>query len=280
MKDEFIDPIVSKLLNPLEREKAVVELSLLGNAAVEPLVSFLLTGPGNEHEPGCLAAETLELIGGKEALDGLFAALLTPIDLRDPVEELQQEAVRDCICHALQRIGDRRAVAPLLLALRQYHLVGATEALAEFKERRALPLLVKLLEDSFKRARVSEAILKYGNDAAEELTKTVDRKSIENGDEVLPSIERRAEAVKLLGIIGNKDDADAIVGLLEDDQESVRLEAALALAALLREGTSEKAAEIIMQASNHPNLTTRLRVEEALCSMKRKNEACRQPSRS
>ncbi len=280
MKEESIDTIVSKLRNPLEREGALVELVLLGNPAVQPLVSFLLAGPGNEHEPGCLAAEALELIGGKEALDGLFTALLTPINLRDPVEALQQEAVRDCICHALQRIGDRRAIDPLLLSLREYHLVGAAEALAGFGEQRAIPLLVALLEDSFKRARVSESILKYGEDAAGELVKTAGRKRMEKGDEVLPSIERRAEAVKLLGIIGNKDVANAIVGLIEDDQESVRLEAAMALSALLKDGAPEKATEIIMQASNHPNLTTRLRVEEALCSMNRRNEACRQPFRS
>lgn len=110
MGNESIDVILSRLRDPLERERAVVELSLLGVDAIGPLVSFILAGPGNEHEPGCLATEALELIGGEEALDGLFTSLLEPIALRDLVEELQHEAVRDCICHALQRLGDRRAV--------------------------------------------------------------------------------------------------------------------------------------------------------------------------
>ena len=280
MSNESVNNIVLRFRNPLEREKAVVELSLLGVDAVGPLVSFLLAGPGNEHEPGCLAAEALELIGGEEAFDGLFTVLLEPIPLHDPVEELQQEAVRDCICHALQRIGDRRAVDPLLLALREYRLVGAVEALAGFGERRAVPLLVALLEDSFKRARVSEALLKYGNDASEELMRAAVHKHIKDDSEILPSAERRAEAAKLLGLIGDKSAASALVDLLNDEQQPVKLEAALSLAALLGDKTPARAVEVIKSASNASDLGVRLRVEEVLCSMNHRNEACPQPSRS
>lgn len=280
MNDESTNNIVSRLRNPLEREKAVVELSLLGRDAVGSLVSFILAGPGNEHEPGCLAAEALELIGGEEALDGLFTALLTPIDLRDPVEVLQQEAVRDCICHALQRIGDRRAVDPLLLALREYHLVGAAEALAAFKERRALPLLMKILEDSFRRGRVSESIVKFSGDALEELFKTIKVKRFWEGEEVLPSVERRAEAAKLVGLIGDKSAVPALIDLLDDDQRPVRLEAAIALAGFLRENAPEGAVAVLKSALENSDLGTRLRIEEALCLTDGGNEACRQPSRS
>ena len=275
MTNESSDQLVSRLRNPLQRESVVKELALQGYAAVGPLVSFLLSGPGNEHEPGCLAAEALELIGGEDALNGLFTALLTPIDLHGPVEELQQEAVRDCICHALQRIGDRKAVAPLLLALREYHLVGAAEALAGFGERQAIPLLVALLEDGFKRTRVSEAILKYGSDAAEELVKAIGRKHIKDDSEILPSIERRAEAVKLIGLIGYTQAAPNLSELLDDEQESVRLESALSLASVMGDNIPEKACDMIRSTVHHPDLATRLRVEEALCSMKHRNEASR-----
>lgn len=137
-----------------------------------------------------------------------------------------------------------------------------------------------LLEDSFKRARVSEAILKYGNDASEELMKAVVRKHIKDDSEILPSIERRAEAAKLLGLIGDKSAASALIDLLNDEQQPVKLEAAISLAALLNESAPERAVEIIKSASDEPDIRTRLRVEEALCSMKRKKEACPQPSRS
>lgn len=274
MSKEPANHIVFRLRNPLEREGVLVKLVLLGNAAVEPIVAFLLSGPGNEHEPGCLAAEALELIGGEEALDGLFTALLTKIYLRDPIEELQQEAVRDCICHALQRIGDRRAVDPLLLALREYHLVGAAEALAGFGERRAIHLLMALLEDSFKRVRVSESILKYGIDAAEELVKAIGRKHIKDDTESLPSIERRSEAAKLIGLIGYRQAIPKLFELLEEEQETIRLEAALSLAGMLGDAVPEKGSAVIEAAVHHPDLATRLRVE-ALCSTKHRNEASR-----
>ncbi len=84
MNNKSADQLVSNLRNPLQRESVVKELALQGDAAVGPLVSFLLSSPGNEHEPGCCAVEALELIGGEEALNGLFTALLTPIDLLVP----------------------------------------------------------------------------------------------------------------------------------------------------------------------------------------------------
>jgi HEAT repeat protein len=275
MSNEWADQLVFQLRNHLKRESVLKKLVLLGDSAVDSLVSFLLSGPGNEHEPGCFAAEALELIGGEDALNGLFTALLTPIALRDPVEKLQQEAVRDCICHALKRIGDRRAVDPLLLALRKYHLVGAAEALAYFGERRAIYLLVALLEDSFKRARVSEAILQYGCDAAEELMKTVEHKHMKNNSEILPSIERRAEAVKIIGLIRYRQATPELTGLLDDEQEAVKLEAALSLAWIMQDRIPEKAITIINSAVHHPDLKTRLRVEDALCRTKHRNEASR-----
>jgi len=275
MSNESADQLVIQLRNALERESVLKKLALMGHSAVDSLVSFLLSGPGpgNEHEPGCLAAEALELIGGDDALNGLFTALLTPLGLRDPVEELQQEAVRDCICHSLQRIGDRRAIDPLLLALRKYRLVGAAEALAYFGERRAIYLLVALLEDSFKRARVSEAILKYGRDAAEVLMKAIERKHMKDDSEILPSIERRAEAAKLLGLIGYGLAAPELTQLLDDEQEIVKLEAALSLAWIMKDHIPEKASEIINSAIHHPDLKTRLRVEEKLHLTMHRNEA-------
>lgn len=51
-----------------------------------------------------------------------------------------------------------------------------------------------MFEDSFKRIRISEAILKFGVDAVEELVKTTELKKLREDVVILPSIERRAEA--------------------------------------------------------------------------------------
>ena len=276
-KESRAQEIVYGLNDLINCYKVQLELISLGKASVKSIISFLLSGPTNEHEPRCLASETLAIIGGEDALNGLIVALLAPLNISDPIKSLAEEAVRDCICHAMQSIGDKKAVEPLLIALERYHLVGAAEALAEFGEQRTIPILVGLLEDSFKRTRISDAILKFGINAIEELVKTTDFKRLREDVEILPSIERRPEAVKLLGIIGDKNVIPWLLGLLDDEQELVRFEASLSLLNLTGKGLPEKAIEIIKSSHNNLNLDRRLRVEEALCLMNIKGEGFQLP---
>jgi HEAT repeat protein len=264
--------IVHGLSHPVLSHKIQLELISLGDAAVKPIISFLLSGPTNEHEPRCLAAEALGLIGGEEALNGLINALLTPLDIPDPVNALAEEAVKNCICHALQRLGYKRAIEPLLIALARYHLVGAAEALAEFREQRAIPILAGLLGDSFKRTRICEALLKFGKDAVEELVKTTELKGLREDAELLPSIERRAEAARLLGLIRDKNVIPWLLRLLDDVQELVRFEASLSLLTLIGKDVPDKAIEIIKTSIAQMNLGKRLRVKDALCLMNTREE--------
>ncbi len=266
--------IVYGLSHPVWCYKIQLELISLGDAAVNPIISFLLSGPTNEHEPRCLAAETLAIIGGEDAIGGLVTALLKPLDVSDPVKALTEEAVKDCICHALQKLGDRKAVEPLLIALEKYHLVGAAEALAEFGEQRAIPILAELLEDSFKRTRIYEALLKFGKDAVEELVKTTELKKLREDVEILPSIERRAEAIKLLGIIGDKNVIPWLLSLLDDEQELVKFEVAFSLLNLMGRSLPERAINIIKSSINNLNLNLdrRFRVKDALCLMNTREE--------
>jgi HEAT repeat protein len=259
--------IVYGLGNPITCYRVQLELISLGEAAVKPIISFLLSGPANDHEPRCLAAGTLALIGRDDALNGLVTALLMPLDVPDPIKSLAEEAVRDCICHALQRLGDKKAIESLLIALETYHLVGAAEALAEFREPRSIPILVRILEDSFKRARVSDAILNFGTDAIEELVRTTEVKGLREDTEILPSLERRAEAAKLLGLIGDKSVIPWMLCMLDDEQELVRFEAALSLFALMERAAPDRVFQIIKSSVHKLNFERRLRAEAALCSI-------------
>jgi HEAT repeat protein len=240
------------------------ELISLGNYAVRPLIAFVITDTTFEHEPRCLAAEALGIIRGEEATEGLLSALLRPFDVMDPVLKLEEEIVRDCICHALESIGDARAIPALLFALETYHLAGAGEALAGFREKKAIPILIKMLEDSFKRIRVSDTIIKFGRDAVDELIKTTGEKEANHGYEILPSIERRAEAARLLGSIGDKDSAVFLVDLLDDEQSVVRFESAIALVSLLQRHVPKKTIETIESLLNELSLERKLRAQEVL----------------
>ncbi len=264
--------IIRELNDPVKCYGVQLELIPLGESAVEPLISFLLSGPSEDHKPRCLAAEALGIIGGDDALNGLISCLLKPFDVPDPVDALAEEAVKNCMCHALRRLGDKKAIQPLLTALERYHLVGAAEALAGFGVQEAVPILIKLLEDSFKRSRVSKAILEFGSDAIASLIKTTDVKRLRENVELLPSIERRAEAARLLGLIRDKNAVPKLTGLLDDDQAVVKLEASLALLNILGMDLPPKAIRIIEFPINNLDLERKLRAEEALCLMKTKKE--------
>ncbi len=256
--------LVYGLNNPCIRYKVQRELIALGSYSVDSLISFLITDPTFEHEPRCLAAETLGIIGDEEAVEGLIMVLTRSFKIADPVLRFEEEAVRDCICHALESIGDTSTIPALLFALEKYHLVGAAEALAGFKEKKAIPILIKILDDSFKRIRISDTLLKFGSDAIDELIKTTKVKEINHDSEILPSVERRAEAARLLGFIGDKDSTVFLIDLLEDEQSMVRFESAIALVSLLQKHAPKKAINIIKSLLNDLSLERKLRAQEVL----------------
>jgi len=274
-KESRAREIVYGLGNSIMCYKVQLELISLGAAAVKPIIEFLLAGPTNEHAPRCLAAEALGLIGGEGALNGLVTALLAPLDVPDPVKRLAEGAVRDCICHALQRLGDKKAIEPLLIALEAYHLVGAAEALAGFGEHRAIPILVGMLDDSFKRTRVSDAILCFGTNAIENLVRTSILKGLREDVEILPSIERRAEAARLLGLIGDKSVIPWMLCMLDDEQELVRFEAAVSLTNLMERAAPDRVFKIIKSSIHKVNFERRFRAKEALCLMNIREEGFR-----
>lgn len=264
-KELLAKELVEGLSDLKSGESVQIELLSLGRDAVASLAEFLLRCPGNLR-PRSLAAEALGIIGGHEAFQALVKGLDAFRNIDDPVLALEEEAVKNRIASELKNF-ERESIAPLLEALREQHLIAAAEAIAELGEPGAIPNLVELLEDSFRRRRVSAVLLKFGIDAVEELGKTTRVKKIEEGFEILHSIERRAEATKVLGLLGNERIIPWLLGLLDDEQEIVRLEASLSLVTLTREKIPKRAIEIIKASLRNPNLETRLRVEEALCLM-------------
>jgi HEAT repeat protein len=205
----------------------------MGGAAVEPLARFLLGPPSLHAQPRTLAAEALGLIGGTRAVDALIAALLAG-DIADlpHVLRLSEEAVRNCVARELGRLGDPRAIEPLLEALRRFHLVEAGAALGRFGEVRAVPSLIDCLEDSFIRERAATVLLEFGPDALGPLIESVGRRRARDGDELRPSRERRAACTRLLGELRNPDAEAPLVACLTDEAQEVRVAAGLALSRL------------------------------------------------
>ena len=213
--------------------EAQLQLVFLGEHAVVPLERYLLGPPALHAQPRILAAEALGLIGGARAAEALAAALVAGDLLTlDPVVRLSEEAVREVMARELGRLGGPMAVEPLLEALRRFHLMEAGLALARWRERRAVPLLVDCLEDSFRRERAGAALVEFGPIAVDALIESLGHPRTVDGHEVRPSLERRAESARVLGALGDPRAARALREGLTDEARDVRMAAAVALVSL------------------------------------------------
>jgi len=262
-------------MNPRELVKALddlrqnldaqIQLIMMGEKALEPLIEFLLSPSTLHPQPRCLAAEALGAIGGARAIDGLIRALtVNDVRDRDPNIRLSEEVVRNRAAEQLGQLGDREAIEPLLEALEQFHLVGAAEALAKLKEPRAIPLMIERLEDPFSRDRIAEALLAFGQEVQLPLIETLSVKRFFVGEESKGSLERRAEAVRLLSQLKSEKAIEPIIELLRDEAQGVRLQAAVALCDLIDDHRIEQVLPVLVKDADCGDPATRDLVYEAL----------------
>ena len=266
LDDQAIEDLVRGLDNLYWNLQVQIDILKLGERAVPALVRFLLSPPSQFPEGRVLAAEALGHLGGESAFHGLLKALDPQrFEGLEPILRLSEEDVQNAVARQLARIGDRRAVPVLLDALRMLYLVGAAEALVQFHEAEALPWLVEGLEDAFKRNRFSQAILDMGGTAIPSLIATLEQRRMYYYDEeLLPSIERRAEALRLLGLLHATQAAQRIRTALCDQYEKVRTEAALALVAVEERDLVLEAVPALMAGLTDPDFLERDRCSEAL----------------
>lgn len=252
-------------LDDLSRNREALALLILqGQRAVPVLADVLLGPPSSIPEPRRLAAEGLGAIGGEAAV-GALIQVLTLHDIRrlDPVLRLAEEAVRNRAAEELGKIGDRRAVEPLLYALAHEGLREAMGALARFKEERAIPHLVRRLEDPCDRAAAAAALITFGRAAVPALQETLRGRRPSSDDEAPVSVERRAEAARLLGIIGDRTVVPLLSSYLGDPVPAVQLDAGLALVALAADAPA-KALAIIARGLDHASPAVALQCVDAL----------------
>jgi len=245
-----------------------VQMALIqwGEKAVEPLIEFLIGPPTLDPHPRCLAVQALGIIGGEKAIEGLIR-VLSVHDVRhhDPYLRISEEAVKNCAAEQLGKLGDRKAVEPLLDALKRFHLANAALALAAFREKRAVPLVIDCLEDAFIRERMVDTLLAFGSEAVEPLIQTSTVQRSLYGEETKASIERRAEATRLLGELKASRVVQPLLFLLEDEAEAVRLQAALALTKIVQDDRIDRALLIILASLGTKDLLLQSQCLDALC---------------
>jgi HEAT repeat protein len=244
-----IEKSVERLNNLGNNMSALIEVLKYGKAAVGPLVGFLLSPPSIFSEPRCLAAEALGMIGGREAVEGLIQVLdLYDLESLDPQVRFAEETVRNQAAKNLGTLGDELAREPLLKSLKEDHLRGAAQALASYREVRAIPYIIEMLEDDYARETASNALLKFGKNAVQPLIETLSRKIYTNSEnEKRLSVTRRVEAARLLGEIGDPRAIQPLVMAIEDEQWKVRLFSGLSILEIggVRDETIKAVSELI-----------------------------------
>ncbi len=230
-RENEIEKSVERLNNLGSNMSALIEVLKHGKAAVRPLVGFLLSPPSIFSEPRCLAAEALGIIGGNEAVEGLIQVLdLYDLESLDPQVRFAEETVRNQAAKNLGILGDDRAIEPLLKSLKKNRLRGAAQALAGYRETRAIPYIIEMLGDDYEREEASKALIKFGKIAIQPLIDELRRKNYDIYDnEIKSSVIRRTEVAKILGEIGDRRAIDPLVGALKDEQAGVRLFSGLSI---------------------------------------------------
>jgi HEAT repeat protein len=229
--EEAIEKLVDGLNNPSHNVGVLLKVIKFGKKAVRPLIHLLLSSPTIYHEPRCLAAEALGIIGGEDAVEGLIRVLdLYDLDSLDPQVRFAEATVRNEAARQLGILRDERAIEPLLKCLKENHLRGTAEALAIFGEKRAIPEIIEMLEDDYARETACNALLRFDKDAVLPLTETLSwRNYTPLRNETRLSIKRRTEATRLLGEIGDPGAIKPILKRLKDEEKEIRLSAAFAL---------------------------------------------------
>jgi HEAT repeat protein len=255
--------LVGRLNNLHEIFRVQGEILSYGEEAVEPLAALLLSEPSGFPEPRVAAAECLGAIGSETAI----AALIQILDRHDleslgPVQRFAEEMVRNAAARRLGRFRQPLVVDALLSSLRRDHLIGAGEALAQLAETRAIPHLIKCLEDDYKKEKATEALRQFGHAAVPYLCEAVQRARSVAGVEPPVSRERRCRAAELLGDLKAQEAVPALEIGRDDENAEVRIASSVALARL---GIARY--EVLCQlfaGLEDPDLLVRKSCEEAL----------------
>jgi len=238
-----VEPVISVLKdvnNWAWRTAAAETLGKMGDVrAVEPLVAALKDDNWKVREA---AAEALGAIGDARAIEPLIAVLKDFIrevraeadallkskdmhailnDSKRAVREAARRAACEAAVEALGKIGDARAIEPLITALDNYLPKAATEALVKIGKPAVEPLIAELHDNNRHVPKpVIEVLCKIGD------TRAVEPLVAALKDD---NWKVREAAAKALGAIGDARAVEPLVAALQDHDDNVRKVAARAL---------------------------------------------------
>ncbi len=216
---------IARLNSLVDGEDASRQLVIFGDAAIPALRDFLFSGrPSGIYQPRQWAAQALEVLGAK---DVLLEYLAHENYIADPIIREGEDAVRNTAARLIARWKTEDVFQTLLSLSEKRLLPGVIFALGEFHRPEALALLDRALEDDVAGPSAEEALLNFGQAAAEKLASSALRKRMNQERESPSSLRRRRAAVRILADTGLGNQAwDSLRALLDEHDPEIVVHAA------------------------------------------------------
>jgi hypothetical protein len=237
--DDLADRRVRELMQQLESlidgEAAAARLVACGRAAIEPLRRFLLESPARGvAQPRCWAAQALAGLGAKDILSGY---LRSEAVIEDPVVRLAEEAVQRAAALSLAAWRTDDVFDTLLTVATRRRIPGVIEALGQFEQTDAVPVLLHALEDDFCRPWAEAGLERIADRERYALIRSALLPNPNADEEREPSLRRRRAILLLLrGVRLSGGESHRLAPLIESSD----LELAVGAAALaVRYGRAE-----------------------------------------
>jgi HEAT repeat protein len=240
---------------------ALGDIISLGDVAIGPLEAFLRGPTQSLYHPRALAADALSAIGGDNSIAALIRALRDCISRELDPRSMEAEGV--VISRIVEHLGKYKCPAvidALLDTLKVRPYPACARALGQMGDARAVPLLVHCLYEDAARNAAMESLRRSGRAAASELRAALAKPSFVHGLEPPTRIDGRVAATTLLAELG---DRVSLLFALDDRQQSVRLAAALGLAAL-RGKVPKRAINLLLDGLADPDWARAQTIMQAL----------------
>lgn len=253
---------VAALARLHDGELHLAEVVALGDAAVPALGALLTSPPSTVPEPRLRAAQALAGIATEAARDALRYALHDSLQRRlAPPLAAGESDVISAIARSLATFGDDAVLRADLLAVLDHGChPGACAALGELAETRAVPALVRCLEDDVARPHAAAALRRIGAAALPALRARVQASAQGEGDSQAAA---RAACVRLLGAFDDATTRPLLAAHLADASPAVRLAAAAALA---EQGALDEAQPVLLAALDVAPTPAAHEAAAALCA--------------
>ena len=215
-----IEQLIQQMKSLHGGDKALFSVIDYGDGAVPALRQVLYERDASGiFEARVRAVKALAAIGARDVLLEFLGA---PHNVADPVSRLGEEAVVNAAARVLIGWHSKEFYEQLKRIAQQQLLPGVIQALADFRDNEAIPILITALGEDFSRSAAEDGLAKLGASARQALAAAVASRQPSPEWESPSSLRRRRSALRLLLKIGvNSKDWPNLRPLIQDSDPTL-----------------------------------------------------------